>query len=62
MHGLKLIEFSHRFTQAISELSQMIVYSHANKTHFDNKSFVFSLVLKLENGQLKYLSLIKVIN
>ena len=53
MHGLKLIEFPHRFTQAISELSQMIVYSHANKTHFDNKSFVFSLVLKLENGQLK---------
>ena len=53
MHVLKLIEFSHRFTQAISEFSQMIVYSHANKTHFHNKRFVFSLVLKLENGQLK---------
>ena len=53
MHRLKLIEFSHRFTQAISELSQMIVYSHANKTHFHNKSFVFSLVLKLEKWPIE---------
>ena len=53
MHGPKLIECSHRFTQAISELSQMIVYSHANKTHFHNKSFVFSLVLKLEKWPIE---------
>ena len=51
--------------KAISELFQskamsakatdmkMIFYFHANKTHFPNKQFAFSLILELRNGLLQ---------
>ena len=32
---------------------KMIFYSQANKTHFHNKQFAFSLILELRNGLLQ---------